>query len=72
MYLPTLCRSLCVNKCLSRLARRKCHHTALRDGRPQFRLPQCNLYIADPGTNAAAVTPLEPKFTKMGEDLPRL
>jgi len=70
LYLPTTFRNLCFNKCVSRLARRKCHHTALRDRRPQFRLPQCNLCIAHPGSNAAAVTPREPKFTKMGEDLP--
>ena len=40
-----------------------------RRRRPQFRLPHCDFYIAHPGSNAAAVTPREPKFTKMGEDL---
>ena len=29
-----------------------------------------NLYIARLGTNVASVTSREPKFTKMGEDLP--
>ena len=35
----------------------------------QFRLPHCDFYIAHPGSYAAALTPREPKFTKMGEDL---
>jgi len=48
----------------------------------QSRLPQCDLCnsssrrhpiptAAHLGSNAAAVTPREPKFTKMGEDLRR-
>ena len=41
------------------VARCKSHHTALRDGRPQFRLPHSHsdLHIVHPGSNAAAVTP---------------
>ena len=58
-------------KYISRLARRKYHHTALHDGRPEFRLPHCDFHIAHPGSNAAAVTQRKSKFTKMGEDLPR-
>jgi len=33
----------------------------------QFQLPHCDFYIAHPGSNATAVTPREPNFTKMGE-----
>jgi len=40
-----------------------------RRRRPQFRLPQCDFYIINPGSNAAAVAQREPKFTKMAEDL---
>jgi len=68
------------NKCLSRLARWKSHHTALRYATApnsecppshgaQFRLPHCDFYIAQPGSNAATVAPRELKFAKMGEDL---
>jgi len=68
------------NKCVSRLARRKSHHTSLHYGTApnsdcsschgaQFRLLHCDFYIAHPGSNAAAMTPCEPKFTKVGEDL---
>jgi len=73
----------CHNKCVSRLARHKYHHTALRytatpnsehppSHGAQFQLPHCDFlifYIAHAGSNAAAVTPHEPKFTKMAEDL---
>jgi len=31
--------------------------------------PRCDVYVAHPGSNANAVTPREPKFTKKGEDL---
>jgi len=66
--------------CVIRLAKRKSNHTALRYAAApnsecppshgaQFRLPHCDFYISHPGSNAAAVTPHEPKFTKMGEDL---
>jgi len=91
------------NKCVSRLARRKSHHTALHDAAatssdcpteprpiptaqrasPQIFFPRCDLYvgifspgamciyiIAHPGSNAAAVTPHEPKFTKMEKLIP--
>ena len=60
-----------VHKCISRLARRKSHHTALRyAGAPNSECP-CHAaqFRLHPGSNAAAVTPREPKFTKMGEDL---
>jgi len=30
----------------------------------------CDLYVVHPGSNAVAVTPHEPKFTKMREDFP--
>jgi len=43
-----------------RLTQRRC---------PQFRLPEYGLYIAHPRSNAAAVTPREPKLTKMGKRL---
>jgi len=32
-----------------------------------FRLPHCDFYIAHHGSNSAAVTPREPKSTKMGD-----
>jgi len=68
------------NKSVSRLERRKSYHTALRyvaapnsecppSHGAQFRLPHCDFYIAHPGSNAAAVTPRQPKFAKIGEDL---
>jgi len=37
----------------------------------KFRLPHCKFYTAHPASNAAAVTPHKPKFTKMGEAHPR-
>ena len=60
------------NKCVSTLAGRKAHLTALRYAArnsecppsygAQFRLPRCDFYIAHARSNAAAVTPREPKF----------
>ena len=79
------------NKCVSILARRKSHHTALRDaGAPQFRLPRrawlrsffpveictgrCPNFSFFPGAmciEACGGAPPRPKFTEMGEDMPR-
>jgi len=66
------------NKCVSRLARRESHHTALSNAAdPNSDCPPLLLHAgarvhganADPGSNATVVTSRQPKFTKMGEDL---
>ena len=67
------------NTCVSRLARRKSHHTALSNAAvPSSECSHatvansdcpmhCDFYIAHPGSNAPTVTPREPKLTNMGD-----
>jgi len=68
----------CLNKCVSRLVRRKSHHTALSSAaapnstQPRRPIPtaHCDFYIAHLGSHTAAVTPRQPKFTKWEKTCP--